>query len=127
MTKLVHLCKYSVQMKLRRHHSTRTGLVRVVGVWWKRFWKVRITSDYADSSKKFLELECQNKDRYSYVKPQGHVTHLQHIEELFRIVTVEWFVMYLVRLHLDQQLLRKVNWLTQQELELLIQELERQR
>nr|GEY15987.1 retrovirus-related Pol polyprotein from transposon TNT 1-94 [Tanacetum cinerariifolium] len=48
-----------------------------------------------------------------------------HIEELFGIVIVEWFVRYLVRVHLDQQLLRKVNWLTQQQLKLLLQELER--
>ncbi|GKG43882.1 hypothetical protein Tco_0482975, partial [Tanacetum coccineum] len=38
-----------------------------------------------------------------------------HREELFGIVIVEWLERYLVRMHLDQLLLRKVNWLTQQE------------
>ncbi|GKF32794.1 hypothetical protein Tco_0102592 [Tanacetum coccineum] len=51
--------------------------------------------------KQFLELECQNKDRYSYVQPQGRVTVLQHREEFFGIVIVEWFVRYLMKVHLD--------------------------
>ncbi|GJY67444.1 hypothetical protein Tco_0469682 [Tanacetum coccineum] len=76
--------------------------------------------------KQFLELECQNKDRYSYVQPQGHVTLFQHRKGLHGIVIMEWIEKYLEKVHLDQQVLRKVNRLTQREVELLLQELERQ-
>nr|GEY53694.1 putative polyprotein [Tanacetum cinerariifolium] len=107
MIKLMLLCMSLVQLKLRRHHNSRTGLVHVVRV--------------------FLELECENNDRDSYVQPQGHVNHLLHLKGLLGIVIVKWFKRCLEKVHLDQLMLRKVNQLTQLEQELLQQELERQR
>ncbi|GJV00165.1 hypothetical protein Tco_1329435 [Tanacetum coccineum] len=69
MNELMLLCMSLVQLKLRRHHNSRTRLVHVVGVEWKQIGAsgctvIEITSDDEDSSEivQRIENEAKNGD-----------------------------------------------------------------